>query len=79
MSKGRRYSVRIGRPGRGSEDVGDPPFFQVEADSVTLDEQGTLSIKSGGGNRVLRAHMWELCEIRRNTASDHSPEAQSAQ
>jgi hypothetical protein len=73
MNKGRTYTVRIGRPGYRREDVIDPPFFQVEADSATLDAEGTLSIKSAEGHRVLRAHMWEFCEIRRNTSSEGTP------
>jgi hypothetical protein len=59
--------------GHAKEDLSDPPFFMVEADSATLDEEGTLSIRSGKGNRVFRADMWEICEIRRNTPSRGSP------
>jgi hypothetical protein len=49
--------------------LADPPFFKVEADSLTLDEEGTLSIRSGKGNRVLRAELWEIVEITRNPKS----------
>jgi hypothetical protein len=73
MSKRRTYSVRIGRPGHRREDMTDPPFFHIEADSASLDDEGTLSIKSGAGRRVFRTHMWQLCEIRRNTGPEDTP------
>jgi hypothetical protein len=72
MIKGRTYSIRIGRPGHGREDLNDPPFFNVEADAATLDKDGTLSIRSGKGKRVLQAQMWEICEIMRNAPSEGS-------
>jgi hypothetical protein len=65
MNKVRTYSVTVGRPGEG---LSDPPFFKVEADTITFEPDGTIVIRTEKANRSIRpqAWDWEVCQITRS-------------
>jgi hypothetical protein len=65
VRKRRKYLIEVGRPSQG---LSDPPFFQVEADTIIFEPDGTIAIRSENANRRIRpeAWDWEVCQIRRS-------------
>ena len=62
MKKKWVYRVTVGHPDKG---LTVPPFYEVSADTVTLEPGGTLLIKSNNGPRRWTPTMWDVYQIRR--------------
>jgi hypothetical protein len=65
MTSNWTFTVRVGTSNEG---ISDPPFFEVGADTVTFEPDGTIAITSRKGHRRIAPGSWDwkVCEIRRN-------------
>ena len=64
MRKKRMYSIEVARPGQG---LTEPPFFKVDADTITFEQMERLRSEAKRQTGELsRAWDWEVCKIRRS-------------